>query len=330
MSRRQVQSRLRDNGAHPRNVSAEISQPVDRSRSIAMANITFESPVMAKDVTVYAIAGHRGTILSIAKAHKIPIPFDCGDGECGSCVVEVKHLNPSVRYGIGLTEKEKEMLKQLGKITKEEIENTEVNDMPPRHRLACQCFVRDEDIRVCFEGDEVLPAKKPAMSIAAAIFSGGLEIGSVAEFLGYAIKVEEEAANHFDALAKDMERCGNKEVAELFQKLSGYSRLHLKEAKERAGDMDAEAYMPEEHVWPDLVTPEQTALWAGDPSLQKLDALKAALQGERLGFEFYHHIAETSSHREIRAMSKEFAKEEAEHVEILNQWIDREFHKTMT
>jgi hypothetical protein len=27
-----------------------------------MANITFSSPVMAKDVTVYAIAGHRGTI----------------------------------------------------------------------------------------------------------------------------------------------------------------------------------------------------------------------------------------------------------------------------
>ncbi len=291
-----------------------------------MANITFESPVMAKDVTVYAVAGHRGTILSIAKAHKIPIPFDCGDGDCGSCVVEVKHLNPSVRYGIGLTEKEKELLKQLGKITKEEIENTEVNDMPPRYRLACQCFVRDEDIRVCFEGDEVLPAKKPAMSIAAAIFSGGLEINSLAEFLGYAIKVEQEAADHFEALAKDMERCGNTEVADLFYKLSGYSRLHFEEAKTRAGEMDMELHMPEEHVWPDLVTPEQTALWAGDPSLSKLDALKAALQGERLGFEFYHHLAETSPLPDIRAMAKEFSKEESEHVEILEKWIERERH----
>jgi hypothetical protein len=27
-----------------------------------MANITFSSPVMGKDLTVYAIAGHRGTI----------------------------------------------------------------------------------------------------------------------------------------------------------------------------------------------------------------------------------------------------------------------------
>ncbi len=289
-----------------------------------MANVTFSSPVMAKDVTVYAVAGHRGTILSVARAHKIPIPFDCTDGECGSCVVEVKHLNPQVRYGIGLAEKEKEMLKQLGKITKEEIENTEVNDMPPRYRLACQCFIRDEDIRVIFDGDETLPAKKPAMSFAAAIFAGGIAIRSVDEFLAFSIKVEAEAADHFAALATDMERCGNQPVAELFDKLAGYSRLHLEEAQTRAGDVDVTNFMPGDHVWPDLVTPEQTALWAGDPALSKIDALRAALDGERLGFEFYHHVAETSPSVEIRRLAKEFAKEESEHVEILEQWIARE------
>jgi rubrerythrin/ferredoxin len=289
-----------------------------------MANVTFSSPVMAKDITVYAVAGHRGTILSVARAHKIPIPFDCADGECGSCVVEVKHLNPQVRYGIGLAEKEKEMLKQIGKITKEEIENTEVNDMPPRYRLACQCFIRDEDIRVIFDGDETLPAKKPAMSFAAAIFAGRIEIKSVDEFLGFSIKIEAEAAEHFADLAKDMERCGNQPVAELFDKLSGYSRLHLEEAQARAGELDVTKFMPGDHVWPDLVTPEQTALWAGDPALSKIDALKAALDGERLGFEFYHHVAETSPITEIRRLAKEFAKEEAEHVEILEQWIARE------
>ncbi len=292
-----------------------------------MANVTFSSPVMAKDVTVYAIAGHRGTLLSIAKAHRIPIPFDCGDGECGSCLVEVKHLDPSIRYGIGLTEKEKEVLKQLGRITAAEIEDTEVNDMPPRYRLACQCFVRDEDVLVSFEGDQTLPAKTPAMSIAAAVFAGGIEIGSIDEFLAYAIKVEAEAADHFDDLAHEMERCDNRTVADLFHQLSGYSRLHLEEAKARAGDADVTDHMPDQHVWPDLVTPEQTALWAGDPHLSKLDALKAALEGERLGFEFYHHVAETNSDAEIRTMAKEFAKEESEHVALLEQWIARERHR---
>lgn len=289
-----------------------------------MANVTFSSPVMAKDVTVYAIAGHRGTILSIAKAHHIPIPFDCTEGECGSCLVEVKHTSPTVRYGIGLTEKEKEILKQLGKITSKEIEDTEVNDMPPRFRLACQCFVRDEDIRVEFAGDEVLPAKKPAMSIAAGIFAGGIEITSVRQFLAFAVKVEMEAADHFDALAREMERCGNTEVAALFDQFAGFSRMHLEEAKTRAGSDEMAELMPEEHIWPDLVTPEQTALWAGDPNLSRLDALKAAQEGERLGFEFYHHVAETAADAEIRRLAKMFAKEESEHVAILDEWIARE------
>jgi len=37
-----------------------------------MANVTFASPVMPKDITVYAIAGHRGTLLAIAKEFKVP------------------------------------------------------------------------------------------------------------------------------------------------------------------------------------------------------------------------------------------------------------------
>ena len=67
--------------------------------STAMANVTFSSPVMAKDITVYAVAGDRGTILALAKEHKVPIPFDCQDGECGSCLVKVTHLSPSRRHG---------------------------------------------------------------------------------------------------------------------------------------------------------------------------------------------------------------------------------------
>lgn len=126
-----------------------------------MANVTFSSPKLAKDITVYAIAGDRGTILALAKSHKVPIPFDCQDGECGSCLVEVTHLSPTTRSAIALTEKEKELLKQLGKITKDEIYDAEVNDMPPRYRLACQCFVRHEDIIVSFKGDDTVPDQGP-------------------------------------------------------------------------------------------------------------------------------------------------------------------------
>ncbi len=124
-----------------------------------MANVTFSSPSLSRDVTVYAVAGDCGTLLSLAKENKIPIPFDCQDGECGSCLVEVSVLSRKP-HAIMLTDKEKEMLKQLGKISKAEVVDAEVNDMPPHFRLACQYIIRDEDILVKFSGDETVPVKQ--------------------------------------------------------------------------------------------------------------------------------------------------------------------------
>jgi hypothetical protein len=121
-----------------------------------------------------------------------------------------------------------------------------------------------------------------------------------------------------------MEECGNKEVASLFRDLAGYSRLHLGQAKARAGSLDVTPHLPPDYVWPDHVTPERTSLWAGDPDLSRLDALKAALQGERRGYEFYYAVAGTTKDPEIAAMANEFVKEEAEHVEILGRWLQRE------
>jgi rubrerythrin/ferredoxin len=292
-----------------------------------MANVTFSSPVMPRDVTVYAVAGHRGTLLAIAKAHKIPIPFDCQDGECGSCQVTVTPLSNSKRMGIALTEKEKELLRQLGKITKQEIMDAEVNDMPPRVRLACQYFVRDEDILVTFEGDETLPAKGPGLSIAASIYKGGLEINSLDEFLNFALQVENDAAVHYEQLADAMKTQGNAEVAELFTKLARYSRMHYDEARRRMVSHVVPVKVPALSLWPENVTPERTALWAGDAHLSRLDALKVALQGERRSYEFYYAVANTNSDAAICAVAKEFVKEEAEHVEALKQWISREEHQ---
>jgi rubrerythrin/ferredoxin len=289
-----------------------------------VANVTFSSPVLAKDMTVYAIAGDRGTILAVAKAHKIPIPFDCQDGECGSCLVQVTHLSPTAKSAIALTEKEKEMLRQLGKITKAEIYDAEVNDMPPRYRLACQCFVRNEDVIVTFVGDETIPAQGPHITHAAKRFSGGLQIETLDQFLGYAVKVEQDAAIHFDEIATAMAKVGNQDVSTLFRQLAGFSRLHYAEAKSRAGSIDLGAVIPPEYVWPNHATPERTSLLAGDPSLTRVDALRAALQGEKRGYEFYVAVAATTKSAEVAAMAKEFVKEEAEHVKILEAWITRE------
>ncbi|WP_095590449.1 2Fe-2S iron-sulfur cluster-binding protein [Actibacterium ureilyticum] len=117
-----------------------------------MANITFTSPVMHRDKTIYAVAGDTKTILALADEHQIPIPFECRDGNCGSCLIEVTYLEDKPKMGMALTEKEKARLKELQLLSSADIEEAEVNDMPPRFRLACQFIARHEDVRISFTG----------------------------------------------------------------------------------------------------------------------------------------------------------------------------------
>jgi ferredoxin len=118
-----------------------------------MPVVTFSSPAMPRDVRVYAIAGDTSTILKLARTNNIKIPFECGDGECGSCLIRVEYLEGKPKMAIALTEKEKIKLQELGKITPEQIKNAEVNDVAPEYRLACQFIAREEEVVIHFSGE---------------------------------------------------------------------------------------------------------------------------------------------------------------------------------
>jgi ferredoxin len=114
-----------------------------------MALVTFSNPDY-RDKTVYAVAGsHTQTLLKLALENKIPIQFNCQDGECGTCLVKVTSVDSkNQRMGGPLTPKEIAVLKELGKITEKDVEEMAVTDLPTSWRLACQMIVRDEDIVV--------------------------------------------------------------------------------------------------------------------------------------------------------------------------------------
>ncbi len=117
-----------------------------------MPKIIFQHPEY-DEIEIYAPAGsHKRTILSLAKEYKVPISFDCQDGECGTCAIRVTDAagNPT-HMATHMTEKEKTVLREIGKISKEELERVIVDDMPSEWRLACQMIMRDEDIRVTYE-----------------------------------------------------------------------------------------------------------------------------------------------------------------------------------
>ncbi len=144
---------------------------------------------------------------------------------------------------------------------------------------------------------------------------------TIEEFLAYAVKLEEEAANRFGELADAMQSCGNRDVAGLFRRLSDYSRLHLADARARSGFRDLPYMRPGEFNWPDLESPETAAIWAADPFLGREQALEIALEAETAGMNYYQRIHETTDDPEIRMMAGEFAEEEGSHVAELNKWI---------
>ncbi|MBB4304376.1 ferredoxin [Rhodobium orientis] len=117
-----------------------------------MPKIIFQHPDF-DEFEVYAPAtSHKRTVLSLAQEYKVPIMFDCQDGECGSCVVHVTDIDGGPTHmGEHMTEKEKTVLREIGKISKDELEKIVVNDMASEWRLACQMIVRDEDIRITYE-----------------------------------------------------------------------------------------------------------------------------------------------------------------------------------
>ncbi|MBL8575254.1 MAG: ferritin family protein [Hyphomicrobiaceae bacterium] len=146
-------------------------------------------------------------------------------------------------------------------------------------------------------------------------------MGSVEEFLAYAIKLEEEAVLRFGELADAMNNVGNREVGTLFRRLSDYSKLHMADAKARAGFRDMPVMMPAEFQWPDFESPETAAIWAADPMMGKRQALDVALESEKRGLDFYQACYDHNDDPEIRILAKEFVEEEGEHVAELLKWI---------
>ncbi|MFO1102904.1 MAG: ferritin family protein [Methylocystis sp.] len=144
---------------------------------------------------------------------------------------------------------------------------------------------------------------------------------SVEEFLAYAIRLEQDAAERFGQLADAMESSGNREVGKLFRQLADYSRLHLDDARARAGFRKMPVKAPTDFVWPDIESPETAAIWAADPFLGRGQALEIALDAERAGLEYYKQVFETTQDPEIKTLAKEFVQEERAHVAELQRWI---------
>ncbi len=153
--------------------------------------------------------------------------------------------------------------------------------------------------------------------------AAGPAIGDVHELMVYAYAMEAEAAERYAEFADAMETHNNLEVAALFRKLSRIEHIHAEQIVEQ---MNWSAPPPPPaggFRWLGLESPE-----SGDHSdlhylMQPFHALTIARQNEERAQVFYAAVARHASDPKVRASAAEMEEEEAEHVRLIDQWIER-------
>jgi rubrerythrin len=69
--------------------------------------------------------------------------------------------------------------------------------------------------------------------------------------------------------------------------------------------------------------PEVTSEEAFDPQLKAYDALRIARENEVRGLDYYSQVGINATDPEVRRLAAEFAAEESEHVQALDDWLAR-------
>jgi rubrerythrin len=146
----------------------------------------------------------------------------------------------------------------------------------------------------------------------------------LATFLHCAAILEADAANGYDQLARLMSERDNEEVAAMFTRFAGFSRLHHQEIEGlRLAEVGAPAAADKTVTWPDDHSPENPLAIADLEDINPRKAVEIALETERRACDFYSAVAGQTRSARIQELAQEFAEEEAEHVAHLENWLSR-------
>jgi rubrerythrin len=143
-----------------------------------------------------------------------------------------------------------------------------------------------------------------------------------ADFMARAYTIELEATERYAQFAEQLDTHNNREVAQLFRKLSEIEALHAKRIlnEMRWPSMPA---LPPAYAWEGLEGPETAPFDSLHYLMQPWHALEIALRCELEAQKYYEGIAASSAPQQVRDAASEMAAEEAEHVRLVREWMQR-------
>jgi rubrerythrin len=143
------------------------------------------------------------------------------------------------------------------------------------------------------------------------------------DFMTRAWHMELEAVERYSMLADAMEEHNNREVAELFRKLSRIEQLHADQILEEHLSKRPPVLPPGGMRWDAGEGPETADPGELHYRMQAYHALQIALAGEQRACQFFNKVARSATIPAVRKAAQEMAAEEAEHVQLIEDWIKR-------
>lgn len=147
-------------------------------------------------------------------------------------------------------------------------------------------------------------------------------IGSVAELIAIAHRIETDAIERYQLLADQMETHNNVELTRMFLDLARAERLHAEEidrlASERGLSAPADPIGPWQGDGPEAIDLEEAHY-----RMTPYDALRLALAGEQRALAFYGELAATHPDPAVRKLAGALADEEQEHVDLCHRLLHR-------
>jgi rubrerythrin len=172
------------------------------------------------------------------------------------------------------------------------------------------------------ESTKKIKAAATPKRAAAKVAAKAAPVASASEFMAHAYAMEAEAAERYAEFADSMEVHNNRDVAELFRKLSRIEQRHADQILEQMGWKQSPVSSAD-YRWEGAEGPE-----TADPTelhylMQPYHALQIALHNEKRARDFFAHLAKVATNAGVRKGALEMEKDEAEHVRLIEEWLKR-------
>jgi len=148
-------------------------------------------------------------------------------------------------------------------------------------------------------------------------------IRSAAELYAHAIAVEREAAERYGEFAQRMNDLGDEAVAAVFARLAGLEAGHLAALERRTAGIALPRLETSEYRWLDAGAPETAAREFVYRLMTPHNALAIALGAEKRAQAFFEHVLAGAEDPALRALAREMAADEREHVAMIEELLAR-------